>query len=483
MKVWFAALFLFILNVCPAGAQNNAVIWRYTLLDASEITEDCPICGRPTIPHPLRGTFDLALLGVGPLFTEYRITNISFSAGPKEQPLYTVTGNGTYSVGGEVAVRQDMLLQTEACNSAPSCRDATFTNDEHVVSATFPLLDISLTQTQVNLTSVYSMRLVAAPAREIWFTVTNGFASTNGVPSVRAGDLLSNSGRIVRTNTALLQSIGITNPSPALRINAFDIAPGGEIVFSLNGSAGSSTLGALSEGDLLSDRGRIVQRNQELTARFGIQPAVPDIGLDAAFVMTNGEILFSIRTNIFAEGKGLMLRHGDVLSNTGVVLKSNQQLLARFHPTATNTDFGLDALYVWPNGEIWFSTEAGFDDSQLVSISAGDLLSTEGVIVFRNAELLSAFGAPQDISNFGLSDVFVISDAVVASAPEFLSPRREQGALALQWLGTNRVFHLERATNVIGPWQTVGEIDPDSSFRDTNALSTQPRGFYRLRGW
>lgn len=482
MRACFFILLLSVAGAFRSAGQTN-VGWRYTLLDASSIADDCPICGRPTVWYPLRGTFDLVTLSSGPLFTEYRMTNISFFAPSKEQPLYTVTGSGIYRIGGSFALQQDVLLQTEVCDTAPSCRDVTFTNDSRSLNVVFPLIDVSLTQTQASLVSVYKMRIVAAPVRELWFAVTNRFTGTNDLSEVRAGDLLSHTGRIVRTNNALLQSVAITNPAPTLRVDASDIAPGGEIFFSLNENTGSTTLGALQHGDLISNRGRLVQRNQQLTAAFGIQPVVPDVGLDAVFIASNGEILFSIRTDIFSEGKGVMLRRGDVLSNTGNVVKNNQQLLSRFHPPIPATDYGLDALYVWPNGEIWFSTEMGFQDTALGAISDGDLLSSEGIVVFRNAELVSAFGAPPSTAGFGLSDVFVISDAVVASPPQFLSPRVEQGGFALQWLGTNRVFQLERATNVTGPWQAIMEIDPDLSFHDANAIGLRPASFYRLRAW
>ena len=425
MKAWFLILTVCAVMANSLSAQTNTG-WRYTLLDASEITDDCPICGRPTIPYPLRGTFDLVLVGANTVFTDYRITNISFYAASKEQPLYTVTGNGTFRLGGEVAFQQTMLLQTEVCNSGPSCRNVTLTNTDHFPNVVFPLTDVSVTQTQANFFSVYSMRIVAAPAREIWFAITNRLATTNGTADLGAGDLLSHTGRIVRTNAALLQSVAITNPSPTLHVDAFDIAPGGEIFFSLNENATSATSGALQHGDLLSNRGRIVQRNQQLTAAFGIQPPVPDVGLDAVSVQADGEILFSIRTNIFAEGKNVMLHRGDVLSNAGRVVRSNQQLLSAFLPVSPNSDFGLDALYIWENGDIWFSTEMEFEDALLGTISAGDLLSAQGRIVFRNADLVSAFAAPPNGSGFGLSDVFVISDAVVASPPQFLLPRVEQ---------------------------------------------------------
>src|SRR5207244_2853539 len=69
------------------------------------------------------------------------------------------------------------------------------------------------------------------------------------------------------------------------------------------------------------------------------------------------------------------VRRGDVLSSNGTIMRSSKQLLAGFHPVNAANDYGLDALYVWPNGEIWFSTEDDFQDQTLGTISAGDLLS------------------------------------------------------------------------------------------------------------
>jgi hypothetical protein len=477
-------LFVALASLPSALAQVPAAgPWRYTLLEGSTFTDDCPVCGRPTIAYPMRGTFDLLLDNAGPLFTTYHLTNIQFSTDAKSAAFYSVTGNGTYRLGGEVAVQQGMALQTDVCSFAPACRDVAFTNESGGVTRGFPLIEISVVQTQASLFSVYTMNIVAAPARELWFTVTNGFTPTNDAPVVHAGDVLSRSGRIVRTNARLLESVGLTNPPAVLRVDAFDVAPGGEIFFSLNQDVTSPTLGSLHHGDLLSNRGRIVRSNQQLTAAFGIQPVVPDVGLDAVCVKANGEILFSIRTNIFSEGKGTMLFGGDVLSSQGIVVKRNTELRTRFHTNIPAPDLGLDALYVWPNGEIWFSLETGFPDSQLGDISAGDLLSTEGIIVFKNAELVSAFRAPESASNFGLSDIFVVTDLAMAGPPRFFLPRIQTNSLALQWTGTNRVFQLERAPGVTGSWQPLGEIDPGPFYIDTGAVSSNAQSFYRLRGW
>ena len=101
-------------------------------------------------------------------------------------------------------------------------------------------------------------------------------------------------------------------------------------------------------------------------------------------------------------------------------------------------------------------------------------------IVFKNAELVSEFGAPQTIPNLGLSDIFVVTDVAVAAPPRFLPPRIQQNDFLMEWAGTNRVFQLERAPTVIGPWQALSLIDPATSFTDRG---TNAQKFYRVRGW
>jgi hypothetical protein len=136
-----------------------------------------------------------------------------------------------------------------------------------------------------------------------------------------------------------------------------------------------------------------------------------------------------------------------LLSTNGTVVQSNQQLLARFHPVNADKDYGLDALYVWPSGEIWFSTEDHFDDSDLGSITSGDLLSDQGYIVFRNLELLDAFAPTNAPSDVGLDALYVVTDATPPSqAPRLaIQINTATGSADLSWQGQGRVFRVERA--------------------------------------
>src|SRR5208337_4437911 len=111
--------------------------------------------------------------------------------------------------------------------------------------------------------------------------------------------------------------------------------------------------------------GRIIRRNQDLLAPFLPQPSTNDVGLDAVQILDDGEILFSIATNVFSKQLNSKLQRGDLLSSSGTMVRSNQQLLASFRPANAANDYGLDALYMWPSGEIWFSPEIGFEDKVL----------------------------------------------------------------------------------------------------------------------
>jgi hypothetical protein len=130
-------------------------------------------------------------------------------------------------------------------------------------------------------------------------------------------------------------------------------------------------------------------------------------------IIPGGEVVFSIEEE-FAPGNngpnslaGAGVTHGDLLSETGAVLATNAELVAVFFgglPCAVPRDFGLDAVDVisttadtitpWTNIMAFFSTEESFYDMYGNYISAGDLLTTTGIVI-RNWALLGSFGPPQ----------------------------------------------------------------------------------------
>ncbi len=460
----------------------------YMLLDDSLLVDDCTICGRPPIILSMRGTFRLVFREENPLYKVYDVKGVRFSAGAGLSE-YDVTGEGTYQIGGEVALIQRMELWL----TIGDLQVVRFLSGEGPIERMWPMIEMKVSE-PIEPTTIqfFWMHLIAAPVREIWFSTLSSFTSGIGKPSGTGGDLLSHVGRIVKRNSELVGKLGIMPMVPPLGLDAVDILPGGEVLFSTEEDAFSERLGPLQHGDLLSDRGRIFQTNQELTAGFGMMPMSPDVGLDAVQMKDDGEILFSVETDFFSENLGVMVGRGDLLSDKGAIVRTNKELLENFEPVDAQGNLGLDALYVWPSGEIWFSTEVGFQSKSLGPVGEGDLLSTgdvvnnEGSIIFRNLELLQAFGPIEDLASFGLDALFLVTeDTPPTPTTDAINVAIEQefGDVRIEWVSKDaKVFRVERADDPGGPYVPAGPISPKADFIDAAAaLST--KSFYRLRLW
>lgn len=469
----------------PPQLADHPPVVAYTLLDGSFFVDDCLVCGRPTILQPLRGTFDLVLAQNTPPFIKYAVRNVDFTASPGFAGEVQLTGNGTYVRFEEFAVLQDMDLALQVKNAFTN-RLAYSTNDTRMVEKPFPLIQVNLTQTNGTLLQTFSLNLIAAPLREVWFSTTKTLLSTNrSSPTnlISPGDLISNRGRVVKRNFDLVERLGVEPVVPDLGLDALQVMRRGEILFSIPQDVFSETLGPIQHGDLLSSRGAVVKRNQDLLAAFGLPAAQSDAGLDAIQVMPDGEILFSIQSNAVVNG-ALTLGRGDVLSDRGRVFRRNRELLANFQPALANRDFGLDALQILPNGEIWFSVEEDFVDNQLGMIQAGDLLSSLGHRVFSNRELVAAFAPSEPTLDYGLDALFVVTDTKPPRPPpRIVKLLRARAAMHIDWDGDGEVFQLERAPSPAGPWWPCSPILPDLSFDDAWDLSAGISDFYRLRQW
>lgn len=481
-----AALIVLLVTTFAGRASTSTAArpWAYRLVHDSGLVDDCPICVGPISLELMRGSFQLRLLERNPLFARYAIENIDFSAGLARS--YRITGNGTFQIGGEVALAQEMSLEL-LIDDGVTNSVGYFTNKSAALERTWPMIDIALVQTNGTDTRQYSLRLAAAPVRELWFSTVSSFNASSGVlGTVDGGDLISSAGHVVKRSADLFASVGAFPTDPDLGLDAVDILPGGEIAFSLGSSIISTTLGPLQHGDWLSNRGRILRRNQELLAPFGVLPAEPDLGLSAVHTTDDGEVLFSIAADVYSERLGGNLQRGDLLSSSGLVVRRNQQLLARFHPPKPATaDYGLDAVYFWPGGEIWFSTELGFQDEVLGPILDGDLLSDQGYIVYRNRELVEAF-APADVAaGLGLDALYLVTDVMPpAPAPRLaISADPSVASVSLSWEGAGRVFQIERAGTVADSFEPVTSLFPGSVFVDAGALTNRAPVFYRLLQW
>lgn len=176
MRLWRALARCLLLAIswitANGGCSLPATAQEYALLSGSELTDDCPICDRIPIVVPLTGTFRLSVEDSNPLFTSFAVTNISFRGGRETGPQYDVTGSGTYRVGGEVAVLQEMYLEA-AIKSAFTNTPAALVNKKYGVERPWPGIQISVDQTNGTLAQVYYLTLNAVPVPAIRSIVAN----------------------------------------------------------------------------------------------------------------------------------------------------------------------------------------------------------------------------------------------------------------------------------------------------------------------
>ena len=95
-----------------ANAQNASTLYRLNV--DSSFMEGCfPPCECPDmIPVPVNGTFLLIPAGFDGLFNNYAVTNVDWVISLNGTRT-NVTGSGTYKVGGEFAVQQELSLNLQ----------------------------------------------------------------------------------------------------------------------------------------------------------------------------------------------------------------------------------------------------------------------------------------------------------------------------------------------------------------------------------
>jgi len=355
---------------------------------------------------------------------------VSSASGELPEPLYMFQAPYVHSIGswnwitGEIEFEMYLITPDgELPAQQPTLCSGRLTNAGLSIRG----LSSEPTAIPVMMLEIFAYETPLPPVPDVWFSTEVGFHAgrldadaADNIRYVSPGDLLSRRGHVVRTNHELTAHLGIMPVVPDLGLDAVILGPRRQIWFSFEEEIEqiwSETLGVwLKHGDLLSDAGYVVQTNEQLLERFVRMPVVADAGLDAATRAPNRAIFFSTEDDFFSEALGVTVKHGDLLSNRGHIVRTNAQLMQNFRPTdATQVpDYGLDAVILQPRKEIWFSTEVGFEDANLGPISDGDLLSTSGYVVARNLELLAEFGPLEDLANFGLDAVNVLVPRLIA---------------------------------------------------------------------
>lgn len=187
----------------------------------------------------------------------------------------------------------------------------------------------------------------------------------------------------------------------------------------------------ISDGDLLGAGCIVCARNADLLATF-LPEQPPDLGLDAADVISIEPALVAFSTSLNSPNQG-QFTAGDLLLTNGLVVP-NQALTYAFGPGAIGYDIGLDAVHfvgtpenilaflkAWDDlqppvlpeqlapllkeytVDILYSTEGTWSAPGAPMILDGDLLSAQtGAIVASNHDLLPNPGVPAGLPNRGV---------------------------------------------------------------------------------
>ena len=255
MRAFIKVLLVAILIASPAlsPAQPTSVAWTYSLTGESVMLDDCAICGRAPLIVPLRGTLQLRLIEHGSAFSTYAIESISLRA-KTERRTYTITGKGTYRIGGDRTFMQEASFELEIGNGF-STNTCYLTNAPATPIRGWPMLRVGAAQSNGTLIQRYSIEIAAAPFQEIWLSTAKGFFAKSGDSAtnwIGSGDILSHLGRVVRSNDELTSALGLPPGVSDAGIKDFDVLPGGDIAFSLENPQSSEAAGPVSIGDLLS---------------------------------------------------------------------------------------------------------------------------------------------------------------------------------------------------------------------------------------
>ena len=102
------------------GQTDSTDIHHYALSDESRYMTGCfGPCACPVLfLNGMKGTFDLRHVGFDGLYENYEVLNVSWTV-PDTTASFTIQGSGTYRVGGEVAIQQEMKLDLSVGGGPP----------------------------------------------------------------------------------------------------------------------------------------------------------------------------------------------------------------------------------------------------------------------------------------------------------------------------------------------------------------------------
>lgn len=137
--------------------------FAYEVLSGSVFVDDCLNCKRVIIPRPLSGGFFLTEIDEDPLFTTYRLHGIDLQNAEAD---VAITGFGTYSIGGEVALLQAMDLEVAVSVGGSTRSPVVLTSGGRVgmMGRQFPEVEIQVDEKDPpDINHIYKVHLMARP--------------------------------------------------------------------------------------------------------------------------------------------------------------------------------------------------------------------------------------------------------------------------------------------------------------------------------
>lgn len=133
-------------------------------------------CVPQSFKGPLTGTFLLVDLGEGPLFHDFDIRALNWSAVMDNDPAHPLRfqGAGFYRIGGEVAITHQMLLDLQSSAGEQVHADSQF---KIASGAAFPAIQIDF-QSDLIVCTLYEFQLLATPTCSADFD-GSGFVDTD----------------------------------------------------------------------------------------------------------------------------------------------------------------------------------------------------------------------------------------------------------------------------------------------------------------
>ena len=206
-------------DLAKAEGANRSIL--YQLNADSSLMQGCfPPCLCPLqFGVPVKATFLLTPAGSDSLFTTYAVTNVSWIFSINGTNLF-VTGGGTYKVGGEVALQQELSLDLHLGGSSVKHFDSGLVAD----SAPFPNIKVSISANgQVCFDQVFNVSAspVSVPQLRVALAGTNMIVlswpvSVSPFVLQQSSDLITSNWTIVTNvpNIVGQQNQVILSPSP-----------------------------------------------------------------------------------------------------------------------------------------------------------------------------------------------------------------------------------------------------------------------------